>query len=83
MGSELRTGVCESFCASFDADNDASRIVECLESQHRLQSLLHPAVVLFHNFVQVLTAKNPAGFRPRKLDSPFIPMRRSALWLGR
>ena len=41
-----------------DADNHASRIVECLESQHRAQSPLHPAVVLLHNVVQVLTATN-------------------------
>ena len=33
----------------FDANNHASCIVECLESQHRLQSPLHPAVVLLHN----------------------------------
>ena len=42
----------------FDADNHVSRIVECFESQHRLQSPLHPAVVLLHNVVQVLTATN-------------------------
>ena len=33
----------------FDTDNDASRIVERLESRHRLQAPLHPAVALLHN----------------------------------
>ena len=66
----------------FDADNDASRIVECLESQHRPQSPLYPTVVLLHNVVQVLTAANPHRIPLRKLNSPLIPMHRSALWLG-
>ena len=66
----------------FDADNDAPRSVERFEPQHRAQSPLHPAVVLLHNVVQVLTATNSRRVPPRKLNSPLIPMRRSALWLG-
>ena len=37
----------------FDADNHASRIVERLESQHRAQAPLHPAMILLHNVVQI------------------------------
>ena len=53
-----------------DADNHASRIVECLESQHRLQSPLHPAVVLLHNVVQVLTATNLHRVPPPEVELP-------------
>ena len=45
----------------FDADNDASRIVERFEPQHRAQSPLHPAVVLLHNVVQVLRGSDSNG----------------------
>ena len=53
---------------SLDADNDTSRIVECLESQHRLQSPLHPAVVLPHNIVQILTATNLHRVPPLEVE---------------
>ena len=53
-----------------DADNDASRIVERLESQHRLQSSLHTAVVLLHNVVQVLTATNSHRIRASEVELP-------------
>ena len=51
-----------------DADNDASRIVERLESQHRPQSPLHPAVVLLYNVVQVLTATNLHRVPPPEVE---------------
>ena len=52
----------------FDADNDPSRIVERLEPQHRAQSALHPAVVLLHNVVQVLTATNLHRVPPPEVE---------------
>ena len=36
-------------------------------------------VVLLHNVVQILTATNRHRVRPRKWNSPFIPMRCSAI----
>ena len=54
----------------FDADNDASRIVERFEPQHRAQSPLHPAVVLLHNVVQVLTATNSHRVRAPEVELP-------------
>ena len=53
-----------------DADNDTSRIVERLESQHRAQSPFHPAVVLLHNVVQVLTATNLHRVPPPEVELP-------------
>ena len=53
-----------------DADNDASRIVERLESQHRAQVALHPAMILLHNIVQVLTATNPHRVRAPEVELP-------------
>ena len=53
-----------------DADNDASRIVERFESQHRAQAPLHPAVVLLHNVVQVLTAANSHRVRAPEVELP-------------
>ena len=51
-----------------DADNDKSRIVERFEPQHRTQSPLHPAVVLLHNVVQVLTATNLHRVPPPEVE---------------
>ena len=53
-----------------DADNDTSRIVERLESQHRAQSPFHPAAVLLHNVVQVLTAMNLHRVPPPEVELP-------------
>ena len=52
----------------FDADNDAPRIVERFEPQHRSQSPLHPAVALLHNVVQVLTATNSHRVRAPEVE---------------
>ena len=54
----------------FDTDNHASRIVERLESQHRAQAPLHPAVVLLHNVVQILAATNRHRIRAPKVELP-------------
>ena len=54
----------------FDADNHAPRIVERLEPQHRSQSPLHPAVVLLHNIVQILTATNRHRVPPPEVELP-------------
>ena len=51
-----------------DSDNDTARIVERLESQRRAQSPLHPAVVLLHNVVQVLTATNLHWVPPLEVE---------------
>ena len=53
-----------------DADNDASRIVERFEPQHRSQPPLHPAMVLLHNVVQVLTATNSHRVPPPEVELP-------------
>ena len=53
-----------------DADNDTSRIVERFEPQHRSQSPLHPAVVVLHNVIQVLTATNSHRFPPPEVGLP-------------
>ena len=50
------------------ADNDTSRVVERLESQHRAQSPFHPAVVLLYNVVQVLTATNLHRVPPPEVE---------------
>ena len=39
----------------FNTHDDAARIVELLESQHRLHPRLDPAMILLHDVIQVLT----------------------------
>ena len=65
-----------------DADNDASRIVERLEPQHRAQSPLHPEVVLLHNVVQVWTATNSHRVRATQ-PSQYVRWRSSLVSTAR
>jgi hypothetical protein len=55
----------------FNTSQDAARIVELLEAEHRLNPSLDASVILFHDVVQVLTRTDFDRVRPPEVK--FIP----------
>src|SRR4030095_2212788 len=65
-----------------NSDDDATRIEEALQADHRLQAKLHPSVVLLHDVVEILAGPDFHWIRTPEVELAIHSHHPQNDWVG-